>query len=289
MTEKQRMRKPSWLKVRIEDPKKLRNVSKLLSSANLNTVCEAANCPNRLECYGRKTATFMILGRTCTRNCTFCNVTGGAPDLLDPDEPMRVASAVRELGLRHAVITSVTRDDLEDGGSGQFASVIRSIRRKSPGVTVEVLIPDFQGSEAALHIVMDQKPDILNHNVETVPRLYDRVRPEAKYSQSLELIQRASEAGLVTKSGFMLGLGEKDEEVEALLKDLRAHGCDLVTIGQYLPPSKDHIPVEAYVTPEKFDHWGRVAKELGFKDVASGPLVRSSYMADEMMKDEAEA
>lgn len=274
-------RKPDWLKVRLHNTKELNYVKKTLQSLKLHTVCEEANCPNRLECYSSRTATFMILGNTCTRHCKFCNVGDGCPTPVDPEEPSRVAEAVKALNLEYAVITSVTRDDLDDGGAAHFKAVIEAIRTLTPKVKIEVLIPDFQGNEDALGLIIEAKPDVINHNIETVPRLYENIRPEAKYEQSLELIQRVknSSASIMTKSGIMLGLGENESEVKAVIADLRNAGCDILTVGQYLPPSKAHAPLVEYITPEKFKEYEILATELGYHGVASGPLVRSSYNA----------
>ncbi|WP_430882727.1 lipoyl synthase [Fusibacter sp. JL216-2] len=275
-------RKPEWLKVRLHNTKELNYVKKTLQSLSLHTVCEEANCPNRVECYSNRTATFMILGNTCTRHCKFCNVTDGCPSPLDPDEPQRVAQAVKALNLKYAVVTSVTRDDLEDGGASHFKAVIESIKAASPDTKIEVLIPDFKGNLDALKLVIDAQPDVINHNIETVPRLYDNIRPEADYLQSLQLINNVKSSGtaILTKSGIMLGLGEKEEEVKTVIEDLYANGCDILTVGQYLPPSKDHAPLTEYITPEKFKDYEVFAKTLGYHGVASGPRVRSSYKAD---------
>lgn len=275
-------RKPEWLKVRIQNTKNLVTVGNMLKENKLNTVCHGANCPNRLECFSKKTATFMILGSNCTRHCTFCNISAGVPEFLDLDEPRRVAEAIKTLGLKHTVITSVTRDDLLDGGAGHFAHTVNEIKRLSPETVVEVLIPDFRGDLMALQMVMDSKPDIINHNVETVETLYNRVRPEADYHQSLSLLKMVkTKSTLYTKSGFMLGLGEEDAEVYRLIDDLASHEVDFLTIGQYLQPSEKHYPMVAYVTPEKFELFGDYARSKGFKFVASSPLVRSSYNASE--------
>ncbi|MDH8678204.1 lipoyl synthase [Fusibacter bizertensis] len=277
-------KKPEWLKVKIQNPKNLSHVNTLIQSLNLNTVCHGANCPNRLECFSKSTATFMILGSICSRHCRFCNIESGK--LLPPDigEPYRVATAVKELGLKHAVITSVTRDDLEDGGAQMFAQTIIAIREASPDTTIEVLIPDFKGSFDALKTVMDAKPHIINHNVETVNRLYADIRPEADYTQSLELLAsvKAYDESIFSKSGFMLGLGEEEEEVLKLIEDLRAVSVDILTIGQYLPPSDAHAPLISYITPEKFTEYGKYAQSIGISSVASSPLVRSSYNAKEV-------
>ena len=257
-----------------------------MKDLSLHTVCEEANCPNLPECFGRGTATFMILGRQCTRNCTFCNVSHHPPAPVDPNEADHVAEAVKKLRLRHAVVTSVTRDDRPDGGAGQFAKVITAIRNETPGVTVEVLVPDFRGDRAALETVLEAGPDILAHNVETVPSLYPAVRPMADYRQSLEVLRQAADWGKsFVKSGIMLGLGETENEVMKVLEDLRAVGCTHLSIGQYLAPSGRHCPVVAYVTPDQFAEWGKTARSMGFAHVASGPLVRSSYHAEEAMSE----
>lgn len=277
-------KKPEWLKVKIQNPKNLSHVNTLIQSLNLNTVCHGANCPNRLECFSKSTATFMILGSICSRHCRFCNIESGTLLPPDIDEPYRVATAVKELGLKHAVITSVTRDDLEDGGAWSFAQTIKAIRESSPDTTIEVLIPDFKGSFEALKTVMDARPHIINHNVETVSRLYNDIRPEADYAQSLELLARvkAYDSKIFSKSGFMLGLGESEEEVLKLIRDLKEIDVDILTIGQYLPPSDAHAPLIAYITPEKFTEYGKYAQSLGISSVAASPLVRSSYNAMEV-------
>lgn len=272
-------RKPEWLRVKLQGAEKTHEVKEMLTRLSLHTVCQEANCPNLIECFARKTATFMILGSICTRNCTFCNVTKGNTQEVDPAEPANVAKAVTELGLKHAVITSVTRDDLPDGGAGHFAEVIKKLRATE--VIVEVLIPDFQGDREALATVIKAKPHILNHNIETAPRLYPTVRPKANYARSLELLKNSKEldASIFTKSGIMVGLGEQEEEVLAVLRDLRAVDCDLLTIGQYLAPSAKHHEVIEYIHPDLFNKYKEAAYEMGFKYVASAPLVRSSYHA----------
>lgn len=274
-------RKPDWLKIKIHAGSSREEVFQILDRLTLHTVCEEANCPNLGECFSRKTATFMILGKFCTRNCTFCNVQKNKPTPVDPDEPVHIAQAVKELNLRHVVITSVTRDDLPDGGAGHFAGVIREIRRLDVNVAVEVLIPDFLGDKNALEMVVEARPKIINHNVETVPRLYPEVRPMAIYKRSLELLANVKEldGGMLTKSGIMVGLGEKEDEVIDLFRDLRGVGCDLLTVGQYLAPSKSHHPVVEYVHPDIFEKYKEKALKMGFKHVASAPLVRSSYLA----------
>jgi len=275
-------RKPEWLKKQF-DPIAESRMTALLRSLSLHTVCEDANCPNRSECFKSKTATFLILGDVCTRGCRYCAVTKGAPQMLDPDEPQHVAEAAEKLELRHIVVTSVTRDDLPDGGADHFAQTILALRKRLPLSTIEVLIPDFQGSEEALLRVINAKPDIINHNVETVPSLYPIVRPQADYSRSLELLRRVKQAGLYSKTGFMVGLGETRQDVLSLMDDLVTTGCDMLTIGQYLQPSKNHLPVAEFITPAQFDEYKEIALEKGIRFVASGPFVRSSYHAAEAM------
>ena len=275
-------RKPEWLKKQF-DPIAEARMTALLRSLSLHTVCEDANCPNRSECFKSRTATFLILGDVCTRGCRYCAVAKGSPQPLDSDEPERVAEASASLGLKHIVVTSVTRDDLPDGGAAHFARTILALRERLPQSTIEVLIPDFQGSEAALRLVIDAQPDIINHNVETVPLLYPLVRPQADYARSLELLRRVKQAGLYSKTGFMVGLGETQEDVLSLMDDLVAAGCDMLTIGQYLQPSKHHLPVVDFITPEQFEDYRLIALEKGIRFVASGPFVRSSYHAAEAM------
>ena len=275
-------RLPPWFKVRLSTNERASHVRRLIRENNLHTVCKSAACPNQTECWNAGTATFMILGNVCTRGCRFCNVPKGTPSGLDADEPRRVAHAVAELDLSYAVVTSVTRDDLADGGSGIFAETIREIRKLSPECKVEVLIPDFQGSESALRSVLEASPDVLNHNIETVPSLYSRVRPQADYERSVALLSRAEAYGATTKSGLMLGLGESIDEVRSVMHDLRAAGCDMLTIGQYLQPGKIHLPVMKYYSPEEFKYLQQEALSRGFRRVASGPMVRSSYHACSM-------
>lgn len=277
-------KKPDWLRAQALSGPVAEEVQAVLSGLHLNTVCMEAACPNCGECFNKKTATFMILGRRCTRNCTFCNVQKETPDAVDEEEPKRVAKAVQALGLRHVVVTSVTRDDLEDGGASHFVKVIEEIRTlQSTNTIIEVLIPDFQGDENALLAVVNAKPDIINHNVETVPRLYGEVRPMAQYARSLALLQRVKQIdkSRITKSGFMVGLGETEEEILQVLQDLRQADCDMLTVGQYLAPSKAHHPVVAYIHPDVFEKYRKEALNMGFLHVASGPLVRSSYMAEQ--------
>ncbi|KUO65369.1 MAG: lipoyl synthase [Gracilibacter sp. BRH_c7a] len=279
-------RKPDWLKIRVQNNKNRTEVEELLARLSLHTVCEEADCPNLMECFSRRTATFMVLGRVCSRNCTFCTVEKGSTQPVDSDEPLHVAEAVKELQLKHVVITSVTRDDLPDGGAGHFADIIRKIRELDENVVIEVLIPDFQGKQSSLLKVIEAKPEIINHNIETIPRLYPEVRPMAIYKRSLELLKNVKtvDPQILTKSGIMVGLGETEEEVIESLQDLRNIGCDLLTIGQYLAPSKLHHPVVEYIHPDIFEKYKKVSLEIGFKYVASGPLVRSSYMADKALE-----
>jgi lipoic acid synthetase len=277
-------RLPPWLKVRLPGKGDYSETKALLRTQRLATVCEEARCPNLGHCWERGTATIMILGELCTRRCGFCAVSPGKPNgFIDWDEPRRVGEAVAAMGLRHTVITSVARDDLKDGGSTIFAMVIREIRRRS-ATAIEVLIPDFRGHADDLQRVIDARPDVINHNLETVERLHPIVRPSARYDRSLEVLERVkrSSAGIKAKSGLMLGLGERDDEVVQALEDLVAHGCDLLTIGQYLRPTPNHLPVIEYVHPDRFRAWGERAESLGFENVASGPLVRSSFHADEL-------
>jgi lipoic acid synthetase len=277
-------RRPEWLKLSPLDPVILDRATRLTRNLKLHTVCESARCPNRTKCFSEGTSTFMILGNTCTRNCTFCAVNHGKPEAPDPQEPDHVVQAVSKLGLRYVVITYVTRDDLPDGGASQFASTIRAIHEYDSNIAVEVLIPDFQGSASALQTVIDASPVVLNHNVETVLRLYPEARPRAKYWRSLELLKQAKllNNGILTKSGFMLGLGESRGEVVQVMADLRQAGCDLLTIGQYLQPSLRHHRLVRYVRPEEFDEYRTMGEKLGFAGVVSAPLVRSSYHAAEM-------
>ncbi len=269
----------------------LQRLGARLGAMGVHTVCQSARCPNVGECFGRGTATFMILGDICTRDCRFCAVEHGVPGPPDSDEPRRVAEAAKMLLLSHVVVTSVTRDDLPDGGASQFAATIGAVRELLPEGRVEVLVPDFEGDWRALQIVLSEAPDVLNHNVETVPRLYAEVRPQAHYERSLELLRRAAESrcGAVTKSGFMVGLGETEAEVNALLNDLRRAGVDSVTVGQYLQPTREHLPVAEYVTPGRFEAYAEAGRKLGFRSVMSGPLVRSSYRAGELMAPEPPA
>jgi lipoic acid synthetase len=287
LNQKPRQPKPEWLRIKLGDPTNQNHLLKLIEGLNLHTVCQEAKCPNIFECWSDRTATFMLGGDICTRHCGFCAVGKGAPGSLDSQEPKNVAQAVRHLNLAHTVITSVNRDDLPDGGAAHWAETIREVRAANPECKVEVLIPDFNGDEAALNAVLDAKPDVLNHNTETIARLYRRVRPDAEYQQSLTLLQRAAarrdreQPEMLTKSGIMVGLGETFDEVVELMKDLRSVSCDIMTIGQYLQPSARRLPVERYVTPAEFDRWHNVGMEMGFQHVQSSPLTRSSYHARE--------
>jgi len=284
MKSEHRKHKPEWLRRRFSFKSSVTEVNDLLANLNLKTVCQEAHCPNQLECFGNHTATFMILGNQCTRNCSFCAVKHGAQELPDSDEPKGVAEAVSLLGLKYVVLTSVTRDDLPDGGAAHFASTVKAIREIGNDIAVEVLVPDFQGSVEALATVLAAAPAVLNHNLETVPRLYPAVRPQADYDRSLQLLKEVKRVApdTVSKSGFMVGLGEKPEEVSALMGDLRKVGCDLVTIGQYLRPSREHHPVVEYIAPKIFQAYNREAQSLGFLGVATGPYVRSSYQAESL-------
>ena len=277
-------RKPEWLKIKFQDPKHINKVERLLKGLSLHTVCEEATCPNRMECFNKGTATFMILGSICTRNCRFCDVIKGKPETIDPLEPENLAKATKELKLRHVVITSVTRDDLTDGGADQFVKCIEKVREYNKGTSIEVLIPDLRGNEEALAKIVAAAPEIINHNVETVPSLYKNVRPMADYQQSLKVLTDVKKMNpkIFTKSGIMVGLGEKEEGVVRLFADLREVGCDFLTVGQYLQPSKKHHPVIEYIHPDIFKDYEKVAYELGFKYVASGPFVRSSYNAEQI-------
>jgi lipoic acid synthetase len=274
--------RPDWLKVRLPTGPTYENLRRLMRSKELHTVSEEAHCPNMAECWGAGTATFMILGDTCTRSCGFCAVKSGRPGVVDAEEPRRVGEAVAQMALGHAVVTSVNRDELSDGGAEIFAETIREIRRQSPGTTVEVLIPDFVGRPESLDAVLAARPEILNHNVETVPRLYPRVRPQARYERSLEVLRRTKQRApdLVCKSGIMVGLGETHDEVIATMHDIAAQGTDILTVGQYLRPSPVHLPIERYWTPSEFDGLRDEGMRMGFRHVEAGPLVRSSYHAE---------
>lgn len=274
-------RKPPWLKIRLHRNEHFRNIKSLMTNNDLHTVCEEAQCPNMNECWNRGTATFMILGDICTRSCGFCAVKTGRPPLLDREEPRRVVDAAVKMQLHHVVVTSVNRDEREDGDAPVFADTIRGLHQALPACSVEVLIPDFKGNWDALQTVIDAQPDILNHNMETVERIYKRVRPQAKYHRSLELLYRAKQQGMRTKSGIMVGIGEETYEVVRLMQDLREVDVDIMTIGQYLQPTKNHLPVKRYVHPDEFDYYYEIGLRMGFKVVEAGPLVRSSYHADE--------
>lgn len=283
---KTHIQKPRWLKKPLPHGAAYQRVKDLLSASELHTVCQEANCPNMFECFSKNTSTFMILGSHCTRNCRFCNVCPGTPDTLDKDEPARVAEAAKKLGLEYVVVTSVTRDDLPDGGAWHFSETITALKTLIPCPAVEVLIPDFQGNKNALECVIAAGPDVLNHNIETVPALYPAVRPEANYQQSLTLLENAKKinTSLFVKSGIMVGLGETVAELEKTFEDLLFHQCDILTIGQYLRPSKDHLPVDRYYSPEDFKQLEKTALKMGFKKVAAGPFVRSSYQAKELFE-----
>ncbi|MCC6541087.1 MAG: lipoyl synthase [Flavobacteriales bacterium] len=275
-----RVRKPDWLRVKLPTGENFRKVAGIVSEHKLHTICQSGNCPNMGECWGAGTATFMILGNICTRSCGFCAVATGRPEAVDPFEPARVARSVELMGVKHCVITSVDRDDLKDGGSDIWARTIRAIRRRTPATTMETLIPDFQGKWENLAVVTDAAPDILSHNLETVRRLTKLVRIQAKYDRSLEVLMRSKRAGLRTKSGIMLGLGESDQEVEESMDDLRSVGVDILTLGQYLQPTKAHLPVAEFIHPDRFARFKEVGMAKGFRYVESGPLVRSSYHAE---------
>jgi len=279
-------RKPPWLKKRIPPMEDLAKIKAILHRGNLHTVCEEARCPNLGECFSRGTATFLILGRVCTRHCGFCAVEHGIPSPPEEKECEELVDAVKKMGLRYVVITSVTRDDLSDGGSSGYARAVRALRAFDPEIKIEVLIPDFKGDLSCLLAVLRETPDVLNHNVETVCRLYPQVRPQADYRRSLELLKRAKKSSphLLTKSGFMLGLGEAQQEVLDLLRDLRDAGCNFLTIGQYLQPRPDRLPVARYIPPEEFEEYKRIGEEMGFERVASGPFVRSSFHASHMFE-----
>jgi len=279
-----RTNKPSWLRRKLPSGPEYERIRSMIGKGQLHTVCQEANCPNQFECFSARTATFLILGSTCTRNCRFCNIEAGRPGPLDDDEPRRVANAAAKMNLKYVVVTSVTRDDLKDGGSGHFADTIRALRKKIAGVKVEVLIPDFQGHRSALKTVMAARPDVLNHNMETVRRLYAKVRPQADYDRSLALLARVSDIDptIPPKSGIMLGLGETEKEVRQVIDDIYRSGCRMLTIGQYLQPTPQHLPVIDFIPPEAFERWRKFALAIGFEKVASGPFVRSSYHAGEM-------
>jgi lipoic acid synthetase len=283
----QRQRLPEWLRMPLSKGARSRDTAASLENRSLHTICEEARCPNRNHCWSRGTATFLVMGEKCTRSCPFCSVAGGVPGALDPEEPRKVAEAAKELGLRHVVVTSVNRDDLADQGSQHFVECIEELRREIDGVKVEVLTPDFRGDSAAIDRIIEARPDVFNHNIETVPSLYRKVRPGARYERSLELLGRVAareeasgQARMWPKSGLMLGLGETADEVRSLLEDLRRVGVQIITIGQYLQPEPGSLPVEEYIHPDRFEEWREFGESLGFPMVFSGPFVRSSYMAD---------
>lgn len=278
-------RKPNWLRAKLPTSREYRQVRNIVDENDLHTVCQSARCPNMGECWSRRTATVMILGNTCTRACTFCAIETGRPSELDLAEPARVAKGIQKMGLRHAVITSVARDDLKDGGASVWASTIRAIRYRNPQTSIEVLIPDFRGRTDLLDIVLDAKPDILNHNMETVERLQRPVRKTASFEITSRVLSHAKERGFITKSGLMLGIGEESHEIEQTLRHLHAIGVDIITIGQYLQPSREHRKMFRWVSPEEFQHWKDFGLELGFAVVESAPLVRSSYHADEQVSE----
>ena len=282
-------RKPAWLKMKMPAGEGFAKLKRLVHAQRLHTVCESAKCPNIGECWNAGTATLMILGDVCTRSCGFCHIATGRPPTLDLDEPRRVGEAVAALNLGHVVITSVNRDELPDGGASIWAETIRQIRAQAPGTSVEVLIPDFCGDWDALQLVLDERPEILNHNIESVPRLYHRVRPQAKYHRSLKLLQIAKQQGLVSKTGMMLGLGETEDEIESVIDDLVAIGCEILTLGQYLQPTAQHLPVERWVHPDEFADWKLRGEAKGLRHVEAGPLVRSSYHAEKQVRAHADA
>jgi lipoic acid synthetase len=277
------LRKPAWLKMKMPTGQAYGDLLRLVNEKKLHTVCQSAKCPNMGECWSAGTATLMILGDVCTRSCGFCHIATGRPPTLDLDEPRRVGEAVATMNLKHVVITSVNRDELPDGGAEVWAETIRQIRAQAPGTNIEVLIPDFCGDWDALQKVLDERPEILNHNIESVPRLYPRVRPQAKYHRSLKLLQIAKEQGLVSKTGAMLGLGETEAEIDSVLDDLVAIGCEILTLGQYLQPTAHHLPVERWVHPDEFAEWKKRGEAKGLRHVESGPLVRSSYHAEKQV------
>jgi lipoic acid synthetase len=282
-------RKPSWLKMKMPGGENYARLLNVVNDQRLHTVCQSAKCPNMGECWSAGTATLMILGDVCTRSCGFCHVATGRPPTLDLDEPVRVGAAVAAMSLTHAVITSVNRDELPDGGAAVWAETIRQVRLQAPGTSVEVLIPDFCGDWDALQKVLDEKPDILNHNIESVPRLYKEVRPQAKYRRSLDLLRIAADRGLVTKTGMMLGLGEEEHEIEQVMEDLVSVGCEILTLGQYLQPTLKHLPVKRWVHPDEFAAWKVRGEAKGLRHVESGPLVRSSYHAEKQVRAHAGA
>ena len=278
--EQTRSKKPKWLRVKLPIGENYKKVRSLVDEHKLHTICESGSCPNMGECWGEGTATFMILGNICTRSCGFCAVQTGRPDPIDEFEPGRVANSVKLMGVKHAVVTSVDRDDLKDGGADIWAQTVRAIRHQSPGTTLETLIPDFAGKWENLQVIIDVAPEIVSHNLETVRRLTKQVRIQAKYDRSLEVLFRLKKGNMRTKSGVMLGLGESEEEIIETMTDLRSVGVDILTLGQYLQPTPKHLPVQEFITPERFDKYGQLGREMGFRYVESGPLVRSSYHAE---------
>lgn len=279
--EKKKIGKPSWLKIDIPSGETYTSVKKIVREHKLHTICEDGRCPNQAECWGAGTATFMILGNVCTRSCSFCAVATGRPNEYDLDEPHRVAHAIQLMGVKHAVITSVNRDELKDKGAGVWAATIREVKKLNPNTTIETLIPDFKAQWDLLHMVLAERPEVVSHNMETVERLYRMVRPQAKYQRSLDQIKKTAEfGGIRTKSGVMLGLGETDDEIRKIMEDLRAHDCEVLTLGQYLQPTKMHLEVREYVHPDKFKYWEEFGLSLGFRYVESGAMVRSSYHAE---------
>ena len=278
------LRKPSWIRAKVPSGPRVNEIKKALRQHGLYSVCEEAACPNLGECFNNGTATFMIMGDICTRRCPFCDVAHGKPNALDEDEPQKLADTIQDMKLSYVVITSVDRDDLRDGGANHFAACIQAVQEKNPNIQIEVLVPDFRGRmDVAIEILAKTPPDVFNHNLESIPRLYKKIRPGSDYQWSLSLLQRYKEAcpNVATKSGLMLGLGETTEEILAVMRDLREHGCNMLTLGQYLQPSPDHLAVERYVTPDEFEEFARLGLEMGFSHVASGPMVRSSYHADQ--------
>jgi len=282
--EKPRFKKPDWLRVKLPTGENYRHVRQLVDEYKLHTICESGNCPNMGECWGAGTATFMILGNVCTRSCGFCAVKTGLPTELDWDEPVRVATAIKLMGVRHAVITSVNRDELNDGGASIWAATVKAVRERAPGVTMETLIPDFKGNEESVAKIIEVAPEVVSHNMETVPRLYRKVRPQAKYERSLEVIRQLKKGGMRAKSGIMTGLGETKEEVYQVMDDLKEAGCDVLTIGQYLQPTKNHLDIVEWIHPDLFRTYEQAGLSKGFMYVESGPLVRSSYHAEKHVK-----
>ncbi|MFW5986002.1 MAG: lipoyl synthase [Halanaerobiales bacterium] len=283
MVNRKRKRLPSWLRKKYKTNQEIKETKNILNELGLNTVCQSAKCPNIGECFSARVATFMIMGNSCSRSCRFCAVPSGPTEPLNPEEPKNIARAVRKMELAHVVITSVTRDDLDDGGAGHFAATVKEVRKLNPECVVEVLTPDFEKKKSALDKITAIKPDIFNHNVETVPALYDRVRPEANYERSLAVLKyiKDNSENVYIKSGLMVGLGESESEIIEVMEDLREIGCDILTIGQYLQPTKEHLPVDEYIPPAKFEEYKELGEELGFRYVASGPLVRSSFHASD--------